>query len=125
MDRLETEHSLKKYDCLLYEYQIIEKRSFKKLKKNFYGFFLCRNRIFFQPVVVIGGPKDPTQTLQLNFSKRNSFVTLFCMLKLISFILHVSSKFFTSIFKINILFSKLGYETNFSLKLYYFESTTP
>ena len=71
------------------------------------------------------GPKDPTQTLQLNFSKRNSFVPLFCMLKLISLILHVSSKFFTSFFKINILFSKLGYETNFFLKVYYFESTSP
>ena len=60
-----------------------------------------------------------------NFSKRNIFVTLFCMLKLISFILHVSSKFFTSIFKINILFSKLGYEPNFFLKVYYVESTNP
>ena len=47
------------------------------------------------------------------------------MLKLISFILHVSSKFFTSIFKNNILFSKLGYETNFFLKVYYIESTEP
>ena len=44
------------------------------------------------------------------------------MLKLISFILHVLSKFFTSIFKINILFSKLGYETNFFLKVYYLDN---
>ena len=45
--------------------------------------------------------------------------------KLIKLILQFSSKFFTSIFNINILFSKLGYETNFFLKVYYFENTTP
>ena len=67
----------------------------------------------------------PPANLHLNFSKRISFVTLFCMLKLISFILHVSFKFFTSIFKINILFSKLGYKTNFFLKVYYFKNTNP